>query len=39
MAPADPKMADLVPLFEASRERALDEAATTAKTLAQRLAA
>ncbi|MDI9832321.1 FMN-dependent NADH-azoreductase [Streptomyces sp. KAU_LT] len=39
MAPADPKMAELVPLFEASRERALDEAATRAKSLVQRLAA
>lgn len=32
-------MADLVPLFEASRARALDEAAAKAKQLAQRLAA
>ncbi|WP_406414979.1 FMN-dependent NADH-azoreductase [Streptomyces sp. NBC_01614] len=39
MAPANPAMAELVPLFEASRERALDEAATKAKQLAQRLAA
>jgi FMN-dependent NADH-azoreductase len=39
MAPANPEMADLVPLFEASRERALDEAAAKAKQLAQRLAA
>ncbi|MFI7408308.1 FMN-dependent NADH-azoreductase [Streptomyces sp. NPDC049627] len=39
MAPANPEMAELVPLFEASRERALDEAATKAKRLAQRLAA
>ncbi|WP_369170688.1 FMN-dependent NADH-azoreductase [Streptomyces sp. R28] len=39
MAPVNPEMADLVPLFEASRERALEEAATKAKQLAQRLAA
>ncbi|KUL22870.1 FMN-dependent NADH-azoreductase [Streptomyces regalis] len=39
MAPVNPQMADLVPLFEASRERALEEAATKAKQLAQRLAA
>ncbi|WP_128434003.1 FMN-dependent NADH-azoreductase [Streptomyces cyaneus] len=39
MAPINPEMADLVPLFEASRERALEEAATKAKQLAQRLAA
>lgn len=39
MAPVNPDMADLVPLFEASRERALDEAATKAKQLAQRLVA
>ncbi|MFD7408253.1 FMN-dependent NADH-azoreductase, partial [Streptomyces sp. NPDC059866] len=30
---------ELVPLFEASRERALQEAATKAKALAERLAA
>jgi len=39
MAPANPAMAELVPLFEASRERALDEATTKAKQLAQKLAA
>ncbi|WP_405585688.1 FMN-dependent NADH-azoreductase [Streptomyces sp. NBC_01092] len=39
MAPANPQMSDLVPLFEASRERALGEAATKAKQLAQKLAA
>lgn len=39
MAPANPDMAELVPLFEASRERALDEAASKAKRLAQRIAA
>jgi FMN-dependent NADH-azoreductase len=39
MAPHNPAMAELVPLFEASRERALQEAATKAKALAERLAA
>jgi FMN-dependent NADH-azoreductase len=39
MAPHNPAMAELVPLFEASRERALDDAATKAKKLAQRFAA
>ncbi|MGP4086719.1 FMN-dependent NADH-azoreductase [Streptomyces sp. KR55] len=39
MAPHSPAMAELVPLFEASRERALQDAATKAKTLAERLAA
>ncbi|TXS41503.1 FMN-dependent NADH-azoreductase [Streptomyces sp. uw30] len=39
MAPANPQMSDLVPLFEASRERALGEAATKAKQLAEKLAA
>ncbi|ANP51468.1 FMN-dependent NADH-azoreductase [Streptomyces griseochromogenes] len=39
MAPQNPAMAELVPLFEASRERALQEAATKAKALAERLAA
>ncbi|MFJ8634954.1 FMN-dependent NADH-azoreductase [Streptomyces sp. NPDC093568] len=39
MAPVNPQMTELVPLFEASRERALDEATTKAKLLAQRLAA
>ncbi|MEV1081699.1 NAD(P)H-dependent oxidoreductase [Streptomyces sp. NPDC050211] len=39
MAPHNPAMAELVPLFEASRERALDDAAAKAKKLAQRFAA
>ncbi|MER6984214.1 FMN-dependent NADH-azoreductase [Streptomyces carpinensis] len=39
MAPQNPAMAELVPLFEASRERALQDAATKAKALAERLAA
>ncbi|WP_155056487.1 FMN-dependent NADH-azoreductase [Streptomyces blattellae] len=39
MAPHNPAMAELVPLFEASRERALDDAAAKAKQLAQRFAA
>ena len=39
MAPQNPAMADLVPLYEASRERALGDAATKAKDLAERLAA
>lgn len=39
MAPHNPAMSELVPLFEASRERALQDAATKAKALAERLAA
>ncbi|MGW0765557.1 FMN-dependent NADH-azoreductase [Streptomyces sp. NPDC002676] len=39
MAPTNPAMAELVPLYEASRERALEEAAVKAKELAQRLSA
>ncbi|MGW3283759.1 FMN-dependent NADH-azoreductase [Streptomyces sp. NPDC001002] len=39
MAPHNPAMAELVPLYEASRERALTEAATKAKAVAERLAA
>ncbi|WP_210585384.1 FMN-dependent NADH-azoreductase [Streptomyces sp. GESEQ-35] len=39
MAPHNPAMAELVPLFEASRERSLDDAAAKAKKLAQRFAA
>ncbi|MFI1766589.1 FMN-dependent NADH-azoreductase [Streptomyces sp. NPDC020800] len=39
MAPHNPAMSELVPLFEASRDRALQEAATKAKALAERLAA
>ncbi|MEU0598203.1 NAD(P)H-dependent oxidoreductase [Streptomyces sp. NPDC006393] len=39
MAPQNPAMSELVPLFEASRERAFQDAATKAKALAERLAA
>ncbi|MEU9284422.1 NAD(P)H-dependent oxidoreductase [Streptomyces sp. NPDC048275] len=39
MAPHNPAMAELVPLFEASRAKAHDEAATKAKEFAERLAA
>ncbi|WP_306189718.1 MULTISPECIES: FMN-dependent NADH-azoreductase [unclassified Streptomyces] len=39
MAPHNPAMSELVPLFEASRERAFQDAATKAKALAERLAA
>ncbi|MET7679322.1 NAD(P)H-dependent oxidoreductase [Streptomyces sp. NPDC005423] len=39
MAPHNPAMTDLIPLFEASRQRALDDATTKAKELAERLAA
>ncbi|MET7488239.1 NAD(P)H-dependent oxidoreductase [Streptomyces sp. NPDC005538] len=39
MAPRNPAMSDLIPLYEASRERALGDAATKAKELAERLAA
>lgn len=39
MAPQVPAMAELVPLFEASRDRALQEAVSKAKALAQRHAA
>ncbi|MEV7384787.1 MULTISPECIES: NAD(P)H-dependent oxidoreductase [unclassified Streptomyces] len=39
MAPQNPAMTELVPLYEASRERALQEAATKGKDLAERLAA
>ena len=38
MAPRNPAMSELVPLYEASRERAFEEAATKAKELAARLA-
>lgn len=31
MAPHNPAMAELIPLFEASRDRALEDAATKAK--------
>lgn len=39
MAPNNPAMSELVPLFEASRTKALDDAATKAKELADRFAA
>ncbi|GGN28690.1 FMN-dependent NADH-azoreductase [Streptomyces fuscichromogenes] len=39
MAPQNPAMAELVPLYEASRDRALQDAAVKAKELADRLAA
>lgn len=39
MAPSNPAMADLIPLYEASRDKALREAADKAKALAARLAA
>ncbi|MFF8533968.1 FMN-dependent NADH-azoreductase [Streptomyces sp. SAS_267] len=39
MAPHNPAMSDLVPLFEASRTKALDEAAARAKKVAARVAA
>ncbi|OLZ74681.1 FMN-dependent NADH-azoreductase [Streptomyces sp. IMTB 2501] len=39
MAPQNPAMSELVPLYEASRDRALQEAAVKAKQLAERLAA
>jgi FMN-dependent NADH-azoreductase len=39
MATQNPEMAELIPLFEASRERALQDAATKAKELADRLTA
>ncbi|WP_262059276.1 FMN-dependent NADH-azoreductase [Streptomyces sp. STR69] len=39
LAPQNPAMSDLIPLYEASRERALDDAAAKAKELAERLAA
>jgi FMN-dependent NADH-azoreductase len=39
MAPHNPAMSELIPLSEASRAQALDDAATKAKTLAERLAA
>jgi FMN-dependent NADH-azoreductase len=39
MAPRNPAMSELVPLYEASRERALQDASTKAKQLAERLAA
>ncbi|AOR30125.1 FMN-dependent NADH-azoreductase [Streptomyces fodineus] len=39
MAPQNPAMSELVPLYEASRDRALEEAAAKARQLAERLAA
>ena len=39
MAPRNPAMSELVPLYEASRRRALEEATAKAKELADRLAA
>ncbi|GHB73089.1 hypothetical protein GCM10010377_74490 [Streptomyces viridiviolaceus] len=39
MAPHNPATAELVPLFEASRDRALEEATAIAKQVAQRPAA
>ncbi|MEW2161693.1 NAD(P)H-dependent oxidoreductase [Streptomyces sp. NPDC007084] len=39
MAPHNPGMTELVPLFEASRDKALQDAATKAKDIAQRIAA
>ncbi|MFC6065010.1 FMN-dependent NADH-azoreductase [Streptomyces ochraceiscleroticus] len=39
MAPSNPAMAELIPLFEESREKAQQEAATKAKELAERVAA
>ncbi|MER5469451.1 NAD(P)H-dependent oxidoreductase [Streptomyces sp. NPDC002935] len=39
MAPHNPAMTELVPLFEASRSKALDDAAAKAKQVAERLAA
>ncbi|MEU0076250.1 NAD(P)H-dependent oxidoreductase [Streptomyces sp. NPDC006332] len=39
MAPQNPAMSELVPLFESSRDRALQDAATKAKEFAERFAA
>ncbi|KOG15926.1 FMN-dependent NADH-azoreductase [Streptomyces viridochromogenes] len=39
LAPRNPAMSELVPLYEASRKRAFEEAAAKAKELAERLAA
>ncbi|UNO40994.1 NAD(P)H-dependent oxidoreductase [Streptomyces sp. MST-110588] len=39
MAPVNPAMKDLIPLYEASRDKALQEAVTRAKALAERFAA
>jgi FMN-dependent NADH-azoreductase len=39
MATRNPAMSELVPLYEASRQRAFEDATTRAKELAARLAA
>ncbi|MEU6403920.1 NAD(P)H-dependent oxidoreductase [Streptomyces sp. NPDC046985] len=39
MAPNNPAMTELIPLFEASRDKALEDAATRARNVAQRVAA
>lgn len=39
MAVRNPAMSELIPLFESSRQQALDDAATTAKAIAHRIAA
>ncbi|WP_262703778.1 MULTISPECIES: FMN-dependent NADH-azoreductase [Streptomyces] len=39
MAPRNPAMSELIPLYEASRERAFEDAITKAKELAERVAA
>ncbi|MEV6651928.1 NAD(P)H-dependent oxidoreductase [Streptomyces sp. NPDC051219] len=39
MAPRNPAMSELIPLYRASRERAFEDATTKAKELAKRLAA
>lgn len=39
MAPRNPAMSELVPLYEASRRRAFEDATAKAKELAERLAA
>jgi len=39
MAPRNPAMSELIPLYEASRQHAFEEAASKAKGLAERLAA
>lgn len=39
MAPRNPAMSDLIPLYEASRNRAFEDATAKAKALAERLAA
>ncbi|MER5859315.1 NAD(P)H-dependent oxidoreductase [Streptomyces sp900105245] len=39
MAPRNPAMSELIPLYEASRKRAFEDATTKAKELAQRLTA